>query len=460
MKNESERYDVIVVGGGFAGLAAARDIAERGRSVLLLEARDRFGGRTWTDKVTLDGHELNVEIGGQYVNTDRQLYLKAELDRYGIGVRSGPTPQSYPTLLAGHHLPGPVPVPTSEMIDLERVAFQIMTDCRRLRVGIPLDQQNAQDLDIPFSEYLDRLRLPAATRGYMSYIAGACGGMRAEELSALLVLFRFADAGYSALAFMDEASSSIDGGSGLLVDAMTADSRADMRLNTPVAAISQVGDGVEVVSRDGHVFSAELAIVAAPLACWKDIQFSPSLNEHKTEASAENHASREAKIFMQVRNAPPYPHKIADIADTNGGYALSTVTDLGDDGQIMLGWCVDVPDDPSSFDYTRKGAERFLGAILPDAELVDFYAYNWVADEWNGGNGHYVAFRAGRLSKSHSHLSTSEGRIHFAGSDVAISAPGWIEGALEMGAKAGAEVLRDLDRIDRERRALRPVHEG
>ena len=58
------RHDVIVVGGGFAGVTAAREAALRGRSVLLLEARDRLGGRTWS----ADWDGIPIEYGGAWVH--------------------------------------------------------------------------------------------------------------------------------------------------------------------------------------------------------------------------------------------------------------------------------------------------------------------------------------------------------------------------------------------------------
>ena len=71
--------DVVVVGAGPSGLTAARELKKAGLSVAVLEARDRVGGRTWTD--TIDGAML--EIGGQWVSPD-QTALLGLLDELGF----------------------------------------------------------------------------------------------------------------------------------------------------------------------------------------------------------------------------------------------------------------------------------------------------------------------------------------------------------------------------------------
>ena len=74
-------HDVIVVGGGFAGVTAAREASLRGRSVLLLEARDRLGGRTWT----ADWHGYPIEYGGAWVHW-HQPHTWSEITRAGLRV--------------------------------------------------------------------------------------------------------------------------------------------------------------------------------------------------------------------------------------------------------------------------------------------------------------------------------------------------------------------------------------
>src|SRR3954470_8301951 len=77
-------HDVIVIGGGFCGVTAARELALRGRRVLLVEARERLGGRTWS----AEWRGLPVEYGGQWVHW-HQPHTWAEITRAGLSVDLG-----------------------------------------------------------------------------------------------------------------------------------------------------------------------------------------------------------------------------------------------------------------------------------------------------------------------------------------------------------------------------------
>jgi monoamine oxidase len=79
--------DVVVIGAGFAGLVAARELGRAGLGVLVLEARDRVGGRTWTDRRL--GHDL--ELGGTWVHWV-QPHTWAEMTRYGREITRGRRP--------------------------------------------------------------------------------------------------------------------------------------------------------------------------------------------------------------------------------------------------------------------------------------------------------------------------------------------------------------------------------
>ena len=148
-----EIYDVVVVGAGFAGVTAARELATGGRSVLLVEARDRIGGRTWYKRSALGSWDL--EMGGNFIDPSQQLVCR-EVSRYGIDV-TRPEPLSLPTgwLVGGRLVEGGSPIPIEELSDLERLLQTLISAARRLDPDRYLTEQDLGELDIGFDRFLD-----------------------------------------------------------------------------------------------------------------------------------------------------------------------------------------------------------------------------------------------------------------------------------------------------------------
>jgi monoamine oxidase len=92
-------YDAIVIGAGFAGLTAARDLARDGNRVLIVEARDRIGGRAWYRPFADTG--FSIELGGNWVDPDGNAALMAEVERYGVRLSESPRPENHVSLLDG-----------------------------------------------------------------------------------------------------------------------------------------------------------------------------------------------------------------------------------------------------------------------------------------------------------------------------------------------------------------------
>jgi monoamine oxidase len=439
-------FDTIVIGGGFAGVTACRDLAEQGYSVLLLEARDRLGGRVFSERGTIGDWEGVIEHGGQYVWSDKQVNVMAEIERYGLTVVHSMMPECYPTIDRGQYNSGPFPVPLEEIFDFERAAHQIISDAKRITLGVPLDRQNLADLDIPFTEYLDNLKVGAGTSGFFTFLSSFISGRYPHEVSALPPLQFVAQLDYSLIRAWGVLDEYTEEGISTLVDAMAADSEADIRLSTPVASVRQDPSGAAVTTVAGDTFTASTVVVATPVACWKNITFDPPLSAGKLAYLGDGtQNSRAVKVHMQVKNAPKAPFALGNTVTENGAAVLYADHDLGENGQMMTGFYTNHHDNKDRFGTDFAGVERFLHAFFPEAELVAFDLHDWNEDEWSG-YGDWMALPPGIISKHHAEASRPESRLHFATSDIAQTFMIWFEGAMEMGKKAAVDAQRLMTR--------------
>ena len=121
MTSDNKRYDAIAIGGGFAGAVAARDLTEQGKRVLLLEARDRLGGRTYSSK--FPGTDVDVEVGGQFIVPAFYPHIMAEIERYGFSSGDLPEPEVIETILNNTRHAGMFP-PLEQMFDIDRRHFR------------------------------------------------------------------------------------------------------------------------------------------------------------------------------------------------------------------------------------------------------------------------------------------------------------------------------------------------
>src|SRR5436305_10638252 len=149
-------HDVIVVGGGFAGLRAARDVADAGAGVLLLEARDRVGGRTWTRPFAGDGPP--VEMGGSWFTAEHEL-VPAELRRYRLTSRTYGMPQGV-RWRTGAVVRCGLPVPYDQLPELDRALVALSRDAAAAGAA-PTDQRS-------FAGYLDDLGSPPEVREFLT----------------------------------------------------------------------------------------------------------------------------------------------------------------------------------------------------------------------------------------------------------------------------------------------------
>ncbi len=426
-------FDAIVVGGGFAGARAARDLGDAGRSVLLLEARERLGGRCWTRPFA--GRETTVEAGGTWVSTDVHPFCAEEIERYGLELKVSHGGAVETRWSLGGELTSGFPLAGDDLYDLERVLFEIVAASHRVDPERPRDEQDLADLDVSVAEFLDRLAPRPRVREFISMWAGLGSGALASEWSVLTALSLIAAMGNSVYGWYGAVTDAFEIGAGRVVEKLVADSGATVELGAEVTRIEQGSEAVRVTVRHGRSWTAPTAVLAAPLAVWPEIEFSPPLPADKLGPARRNHPGRIKKTWMVVEGIPDNL-----FASGWGTEFVQLFPEAAEpDGLVTLGMCAP----PSQLDPTDlEAATAAVRQLAPEATVLATDFHDWAADPFSRG-GWYVP-PPGVLSAHHSALGRPEGRLCFAGADLAIRWIGWIDGALETGARAAREALAQL----------------
>src|SRR3954468_13331558 len=299
----SEVEEIVVVGGGFAGVTAARDLSELGYRVRLLEGRNRLGGRT--HRRPFAGTDVEVELGGAWFAGERHRFAHREVTRYGLSYKPDPPVQTYGHLLGGERREGAFPVSWDDAIDFERFALHMLTAAGKIDPSVPADLQPLKEYDVTWEDFLAPLGLPPALRDLVdAWGLDACGGRATEDGSALNNLWQTALMGNSLVRWYSILDQQLEGGTRALLEAIIGDSNAEVQLDTPVASVEQDGDKVNVTTAEGEVIVAAVAVVAIPVNCWPDVTFSPELSQDKVKGAALRPGCRGAKVWALVEDAP------------------------------------------------------------------------------------------------------------------------------------------------------------
>ncbi len=418
--------DVIVIGGGFAGVTAAREAALQGCSVLLLEARDRLGGRTW--RGPWDG--ASIEYGGQWVHW-HQPHTWSEITRAGLRVELSEDPLNAAWYVGEDRRVGGI----EERDAIARRGWDRFIDGVREALPMPHDPLYAIDELVRFDrltidERLEQLELSDEEHAVLAAELESLAHAPIDQAGAVSVLRWHALSGYSlALTQFTGGRVTLERGTRALLDAIAGGAPVEHRLETPVAAVRRDGDRVEVQTRSGELASAKAVVVAVPLNVLGAIEFSPPLSEGKRAAAALGQASRGIKIFIRARGEPVFHNSIR--AGHPFGY-LDSDTLLEDGTQMMIGFG---PDAESCDAGDLTAVQRGLDAIIPGYEAVLATAHDWLADEFSRGT--WAIHRPGWYEHHHAAMQEPEGRVLLAGSDIANGWAGFIDGAIETGLRAG-----------------------
>ncbi|AKF04351.1 flavin monoamine oxidase family protein [Sandaracinus amylolyticus] len=442
--------DVIVVGAGFAGLSAARRLCAAGRRVAVLEARDRVGGRVYTET----HHGTAIDLGGQWLGPtqDRALALAKEL---GLA--------THRQHVEGHNVlhfggkrrlfRGTVPrVDAASLAAVGWVWFRLDQLAKEVPLDAPWEAKQASEWDATTLDTFLRTHAPTeGARKLLRYAMETVFAADPADLSLLHVLFYIRSGGGLDRLLSSENGAQQDrvvGGMQRLAEALAAKlPEGTLRLSTPVRAIEHDRDGV-VVRSDDAAFSGSRVIVALPPMLAGRLRYAPAMpsaRDQLTQRVPQGAVIKCIAIYERAwwREEGLSGHAITDLAPAHVQFDASAPE--GTPG-VLLGFI----EGAAAREWSDRPRGERRDAVLAcfarcfgvRAGLpVHYVDKSWTEDEWS--RGCYAGyFPPGVWTSSGKALRAPIGRVHWAGTETATVWNGYIEGAIRSGERAAEEVLR------------------
>ena len=437
----ADSTDVLVLGAGLAGLAAARRLLAAGREPLILEARQRVGGRTYTNTALPDKPEFGaVEVGDSY------LRVRALAEEFGLSIHPADWRWFRQLTL---HVNGETlnaedwpDSPANKLVGEERNIAPGRLQAHYLAKANPF--KTVAGWDGPQWRRQDRsitavLREQGASDEALRLVNVAGNHNHSDAVSAL-------GPWRSALALRQETGTGhFVEGSNALATAIAEGLKPHLRLSSVVTEIRQDGNAVVVRLLNGNEITARHCICTLPLPALRSARLALPLSDAQRQAIAEVQYTQvtvaffDAEPFWQEDGLPPamwtdtpmelfFPRLGADGKTCIGlkafinGRGAAQVDALDDAGFERLALSTLERIRPAS-----KGRLRYLGR------------HRWGADPFAGGA--YAAWSPGKVAAQRTAVRTPAGLVHFAGEHTAVDAPG-MEGAVRSGERAAEAIIK------------------
>jgi monoamine oxidase len=453
------KADVVVVGAGMAGLTAAHDLVAAGHSVIVLEARDRVGGRLLNHSIG-GGHV--AEAGGEFIGpTQDRILARAKsvgvgtFDAYDTGnnvYAHGSSRMKY----SDTGLLGTAPPDVTLLPDIALLVEQIDALAANVDPVQPWTYSRAGEMDaITLETWVRQHAVNDGVLRLLSALTEAMWGAEPREVSMLFALAYVAAAGNESTKGTIERLLDVRngaqqtrfvGGSQLIAQRLAAALGSRVKLSTPVRRISQTTSSVTVIS-DSYTVSADRVVVALPPAVAQRIEYAPLL-------PAERDAITQ-RIFMGalMKVEAVYPTPFWRKSGLTGQF-VST------EGPVKFGFDNSPPDGslgvlagfvggdeirklgPKSAAARRKEVLAQYADVFGDSRFLNpssYFDMNWTNEQWSRG-GPTGLFSPGTLTEYGPALRAPVGRIHWAGTETADYWQGYMDGAVRSGERVAREV--------------------
>ena len=441
--------DVVVVGAGFAGLSAARNLARLGYEVVVLEGRDRVGGRSST--TTIAG--IPVDLGGTFIGPTQDAVK--ELARE-LGCETTPTHSRGKNLIKWRgrvrEYRSTIPrLSMLELFDVSRIQWRFERLSRRISIAEPWTAPHAHNLDDQtLDRWLRSLHASASTRDLMAIMSRVTWGCEPDEVS-MLHAVRYVKAAGGIGRMLDVEGGAqqdrLPGGTQQIAIRLAEELGDRVRLNAIVRRIERNADGTVTVSADGGNVTARAVIVAIPPEHRAAIDFSPALPPEYEKLAQHWPQGNLSKAYAAYET--PYwranGYSGEALSDEGPVFITFDVSPVGDGCGILLGFT-----DPRTFDSLppaerRERALAGFAALFGDEALkpIDYIDHCWGTEVFAPG-GPTAAVPPGSWTTYGPWLRKPVEGIFWAGTETADEWTGFLDGAVRSGHRAADEVHKEL----------------
>ncbi|KAJ5919672.1 hypothetical protein N7454_009507 [Penicillium verhagenii] len=443
-------YDVVIIGAGLAGLTAAHELSSTGLSCVVLEARDRVGGKTWSQPTT-SGRGI-LELGAGWINDVNQTRMIGLARRFGLELIEQNTTGNCAlqdldgtiSAFAYGEIPKFDPASTDDVI---RIRDMTEADCQ----AVDIHELHDTRLDsMTFEAYLRSNN--ASEKAFLTATVWtrAMLGIDPCDISALFFL-NYCKSGGGLLQMRSDRKG---GGQHLRIRQGTQSFSKKLaetlvpntiQLNTVVKQVRQEGDMVDIFTANGTIYRGRKVVTTVPSPVLKTISFEPALHPLKlawSESASYGYYTKAMMGFCGL--AQSFIGPAAVVRDS---------CSLVDEGYVLTCFmCGPQAEEWAAQPHTERQSKLLaqLGALFGaedtiEQDFVEMVLYEWSKDEPAGYGCPCAHLAPGVLdSLGPNALREPTGNLHFAGTETAGEWKGYMEGAVRSGERAAKEVIDGL----------------